>query len=310
MIDKEQIKKYPVTKGVFEYIRKNDALFVKTLDYIYEYLDEKYLFFSEGLLTILKKKCVSEEKFTASLEAVIKFSREFLMLQAKLNMDGRYLHSSFEEVNDAVYQSEKMNDYYLDGLFLTQVLWPNHYKIVCFFLEQKKLADSSSRILDVACGAGTYTYQIARFFNYSYLRAVDISPHSVSYTEDILRHSLLASDRCADVTVSDIYKFNDAEGFDFIVCSELLEHVANPEQLFDKLSSIQKNKGRIFLTTAIYAAEIDHIYLFNNVDEVRKLLKKYFRIISELILPISLKEFTPGMNKVPINYACVLGKIA
>jgi len=301
------MEKYPITENVFKYMRKNDVLFHKTLDYITGHFGEEYFVFCEELLRVLKQKCATDNNFTKSLNAVIKFSREFLLLQTRLNMEGTYVHSSFKEVNNSVYQSEKMNEYYLDGLFLTQILWPNHYKIISFFLKQQDITDPSSLLLDVACGAGTYTYHTARAFDYEHLEVIDISPHSVAYTRDILRCSSL-DDEKVNLEVSDIYEFENREKFDFIVCSELLEHVEDPAHLLNKLESILKDGGRIFLTTAIYAAEIDHICLFNNVGEVRKLIMKNFQMISELILPTSLEEFKPDMDKVPINYACVLRK--
>lgn len=308
MIDHERLERYPITRTVFEYIKKNDFLFLKTIDHIFKNFDEEYLLFCEELLSALKKKCGTEDRFIKSMKAVIKLSNEFLFLQVKLSEDGRYLHSSFDEVNETMYQSEKMNEYYLDGLFLSQILWPNHYRIGRFFLQQRHLVDNTCRVLDVPCGTGIYSYYVARSFDYKELVAIDISPYSASYTEDILRHSS-GRTRKTHIDVRDIYEFDDAEKFGFIVCGELIEHVNDPERLLDKLKGIMEDRGRIFLTTAIYAASIDHIYLFNNVGEVKDMLGKHFRIISELVLPTSMEKFRPDMNKVPINYACVLEKL-
>lgn len=305
MIDTSVLNRYPITDEIFQYIKKNDVLFSKTLNYIIENFNEQYLFRCEELMSLLRKKYIDKQTFDRSLEAFIKFSNEYLFLQARLNMEGKYLNSSFDEVNSSVYQSEKMSEYYLDGLFLSQVLWPNHYKMLSFFLSDRNRLSFYPRILDIACGSGIYSYQIARNFNYGYLRALDISQSSIDYTDAILKCSSLKSSKI-ELEVADIFKFRDSAKYDFVICSELLEHVNNPSALLDKLITILTDNGTIFLTTAIYAAEIDHIYLFNNVGEVRDLIGKNFDIGEELILPISLKEYTPTMDKVPINYSCFL----
>ena len=65
--------------------------------------------------------------------------------------------------------------------------------------------------------------------------------------------------------------------------------------------------GELFLTTAIWAAAIDHIYLFTRAQEVRDMLEKYFIIESELVLPVMANK-GPEDEKTPLNYAAVLKK--
>ena len=107
---------------------------------------------------------------------------------------------------------------------------------------------------------------------------------------------------------ADIFVMDNEKKYDLIICGELLEHVENPRDLLDKLNIILKEDGTIFLTTAVYAAAIDHIYLFDNVDEVRHMLREVFHVSGELILPLSGRGYEPDMDKVPINYACLLKK--
>lgn len=307
MITETQLQKYPLTRGAFEYINKNYPLFLKTGEYILKSFDDKYLSFCEGILSILRKKCRTEINFMNSQKAFIRYSHEYLLLQSKLLREGRYLYSSFDEVNSNVYQTEKMREYYLDGLLLSQILWPNHYRIGQYFIRQRNLTNLSSAVLDAPSGSGIYSYLIARYFRFGRLDSLDISPYAKAYTERLLRHCLSGTGKIT-LKTGDIRGLKDKEGFDFIVCGELLEHMENPGGLLKKLSCLLKDKGTLFLTTAVYAAAIDHIYLFNNVNEARRLIAKYFRIRSELILPISTDEYRPQMDKVPLNYACILSK--
>jgi len=307
LIAEAQIQKYPLTKNVFEYINKNYSLFSKACGYILGSFDDKYLSLCEDILSILQRKCQTETNFLNSQKAFIRYSHEYLLLQSKLLRDGRYLYSSFEEVNQNLYQNKKMQEYYLDGLLLSQILWPNHYKIGQYFISWHNLTDLSSVVLDVPSGTGIYSYFMARYFKFRELSSLDISPYAKLYTEGFLRSCLLDTGKIT-VKRDDIYNLKEKQGFDFIVCGELLEHVEDPDELLKKLSCLLKNRGKLFLTTAVYAAAIDHLCLFNNVNEARKLITKYFRLNSELILPISLEKYQPQMDKVPLNYACILSR--
>ena len=307
MISQNMLRKYPITKNVLEYINKNFILFDRSYNYIKESFDEEYLSFSEELLTILKRKYETEQGFSNCIKAFIRLSIDVLILQKKLNRDGKYSCSSFEDANKNVYQAGKMNNY-LDGLLLSQIFWPNHYRFREYFITLSTLTTPSSEILDAPSGPGIYSYYIAKFFPYKNFYSIDISPFSKSCTESLLKHSQVDTDRIT-LKLTNIYDLNNEQKFDLIACGELLEHIQDPDELLNKLYILLKDKGTLFLTTAIYAAAEDHIYLFNNVNEVREILEKRFHIASELILPTSLEPYSPDMNKVPINYACKLVKM-
>lgn len=308
MFDVGHLREYPNIASIFEYVNKRYSLFSKTFNYISASFDDDYLIFCEEIATVLRKMYSTEASLTNCLNAFIKYSHEYLLLQVSLSRKGKYFYSSFDEVNQSVYQSDMMNGYYLDGLLLSQILWPNHYKIGRYFISLKNTAGASSAILDMPSGAGIYSYFIIRHFQFKELSSIDISPYSISYTKKLLTSAGLLDTKKISLRVQDVYDIDDSLRYDFIVCGELLEHLEDPEKLLMKLRRLLTDQGMLFLTTAIYAAAIDHIYLFKNIDEVRDLLRKYFQICSELILPVSLKEYKAEMTNTPINYACVLRK--
>lgn len=307
MIKDNVLEKYSMTAHAFDYFNNHFALYAKTHQFIIQHFDEQYLIFSEEIMSVLQKKYRSINDLEKALQAFIKFSIEFLVLQSKLNKDRHYLYSSFNEVNQAVYQAKGMEEYYLDGQLLSQIFWPNHYKMVQYFKELHSSVLPSAIILDVPAGGGIYSYAIAKNFSYNKFLSVDISPYSVAYTKDLLRYANLET-RNLSVEVRDVYMMKDQNAYDFISCGELLEHLECPEDLLSQFLLMLKDDGILFLTTAIWAANIDHIYLFRNVKEVREMIKRFFSIKSELILPVSLEDFQEDMHEVPINYACILQK--
>ena len=307
MIDPATLKQYPLASYVFEYLDARYVLFRKTAQHILAHFDDAYLAWCEVLFGMVDRRQPGHSGLEAGLKAFIRYSNEFLKLQARLNREGRYLHASFAEVNRTVYQSPLMDQYYLDGLFLSQVLWPNHYRMGLFFRDCAGCVNLDSEVLDVPSGTGIYSRIIKTDFRFKRLLSVDISDHSRRYTEYVLS-SCPSAAGFVQVERQDLFEIEGESRFDFISCGELLEHVESPPAFLAQLDRLLKPTGTLFLTTAIYAAAIDHIWLFRNVAEVREMLRPRFHTVSELVLPVSLNEYQPDMDREPINYACVLRK--
>jgi len=63
---------------------------------------------------------------------------------------------------------------------------------------------------------------------------------------------------------------------------EVLEHVEQPVELLKKLHALLDDNGKIFITTPTNAPAIDHIYLFNNAEDIREvIIKAGFKIEKE-----------------------------
>jgi 2-polyprenyl-3-methyl-5-hydroxy-6-metoxy-1,4-benzoquinol methylase len=301
MITDDTLAAYPLTTRAWDILSRRYVVFQKTLKYLREHFDQPYLEFSEGLMQTVE---ASPGGLEGALKAFIRYSNEYLVLQARLNKDGRYLHSSYAEVNRSVYQGETMDAYYLDGLFLSQALWPNHYRMGLYFLKYRDCAGPGARVMDVPTGPGFYSLLFARHFQFAQLDSFDISARAIEYTRRILAREKPAGQ--INLRVANILEGEAAPTYDFICCGELLEHLEDPRLLLAKLKTWLKPGKTLFLTTAIYAAAIDHIFLMRNVGETRALLREFFTIESELILPVTLEDFREDMDRVPINYACVL----
>ena len=87
----------------------------------------------------------------------------------------------------------------------------------------------------------------------------------------------------------------------------MLEHVENPALVLQTLWQVLQEGGRLFVTTVANLAAEDHIYLFRDVEEIRKMIENTgFAITSECVLPLSAYETE---DYLPINYAAILTKI-
>ena len=118
---------------------------------------------------------------------------------------------------------------------------------------------------------------------------VDISPTSVEIAKRFIK-----SDKI-HYLIKDIFDFNSSEKYDFISMCEVLEHVEDPLKLLNKLNYLLSPNGTAYITTPTNAPTIDHIYLFNNTDEIRGLIKSTGFIIED--------EFETPVEQVSIQEA-------
>jgi 2-polyprenyl-3-methyl-5-hydroxy-6-metoxy-1,4-benzoquinol methylase len=139
---------------------------------------------------------------------------------------------------------------------------------------------------------------------------VDISDTSVGLTRSILRSRLFGDFKNYEIRQGDFLSLNleRSTRFDFLVMSEVLEHLEQPERFLAKLREYAAPQAHIFITTCINAPAVDHIYLYTSQDHVRGQVRDVgLSIERELWLPyvgLSLDESLD--RKLPVNLAMVL----
>jgi len=118
-------------------------------------------------------------------------------------------------------------------------------------------------LLDIGCNKGTYLTE----YRGGAAIGVDISSHVL----------LKAKEKCDDKNLSCNFIVGDAEqlsflkdnSFDVILCSELLEHVYNPDMVIAHISRLLKSNGIALITVPNYSRKkpewigIDSLRIFN-----------------------------------------------
>ena len=242
-----------------------------------------------------------------SVRAYVLLSMEVLKLQYKLEKTGRYLLSSEREAYERVYsQSGVIDAYYLGGLLLTQALWPTHFAMsAAYTREFLPNLPADVRLIEVGVGTG---YHLRRLFEHApraMYRGVDISQFSIDFS----RRFAFGASQPESVEFSlqnatDGLGF-DSASFDAAVCGEVLEHVEDPKALLVEIRRVLKPDARFFMTTAIFAAHIDHIYLFENAQQVRELIDRTgWRLEREWVIPVY--EGSSEDSHRPMSYASIL----
>jgi len=283
-------------KSLEAYLNKQDAKFW-----------ERAGLFFDKFSQYLEKNSLTHELVA---DAYLKLCKDMLSEQIKFKKTGKYSATSASEVNKKVYSSEAEMSLMVYGLAISQFLWPNHYAMFDFFLTQSSQQRDVQRYLEIGPGHGLHLVYASEFFKGSLLKAVDISPVSVRICKAMLATFAPTAQVSFDLVDVNEMPADDQSKFDYIVISEVLEHVEDPLSILKKLYDLVDDNGRVFITTCANAPSVDHIYLYDSVEHMRDHCKQAgFTIETELALPVGNYERSQWKElKVEINYAAVLSK--
>ena len=241
-------------------------------------------FFSRASL-FLKKY----ERFVHSLgkdldygiECYLKMVSDVVYEQMRFVVTGEYSSKSFKDVQKRVYDNPEVMEYYMHGLMLSHFLWLHHYKTLSFFIQSlPRYRDTVRSYLEIGGGHGLYLEQVLEEFGDGVsFEVVDISESSLAMAQKFI------DDQKVCFTLSDIYRFEPENHYDFIAMGEVLEHVEDPVRLLAKLHGLLTPRGHIFITAPTNAPAIDHIYLFRNVQEIREAINAaQLEVVDEISL--------------------------
>ncbi|MBI2653877.1 class I SAM-dependent methyltransferase [Candidatus Woesearchaeota archaeon] len=311
MIFSELKEKYPLLVDTANYLEQNSFFFRTTLTKI------KGSGLDYELAEKLCSDCLNHVKqnrdgYFKCVHTLIDFSLEFLKLQMHLEKTGRYTYSTFKEIEENIYSNPNRKlkgPWYTWALYFSQIFWVSHWNVFRFFLSEfAKNNKEHGEVLEVPTGTGIY---IAQFLanNPSWQgTGVDLGNTAIEFTKNVLAWNKIPSHRIA-LYKEDIYKFETDKRFDRIMCGEFLEHVEDPLGVLIKLHKLLKPDGKLFLTVAVYAEMIDHIYLYKSADEVRGHVKEAGFIPEKELVQAIFENKSPEDRDTPINYCAILKKI-
>lgn len=103
----------------------------------------------------------------------------------------------------------------------------------------EKYQDESAKILDVGCGCGFLTTQIANHFSHAEVEGIDIS-------EDAIACAKMYSN--VKFVVSDIVNFNTKQEYDILIYNMVLHNVENIQAAIKCSYNLLKNNGIVIIT--------------------------------------------------------------
>lgn len=183
-----------------------------------------------------------------------------------------YRYSTFAETNANVYADNEFMERYMHGLLYSHVLWYMHVSSLHFF--RQRLAARvmpGGKVMEVGSGHGLLTYLALEELGMAEAVAWDISEISLAQTRHALE-SLGAGDR-ARYAIQDMHEVEpDAEKFDLIILSHLLEHLEQPVDALQKLRQTVAKGGYLFVNVPLNAPMPDHLQLYRDPREIEALL--------------------------------------
>lgn len=240
-------------RGVMDAQARDEAAFTR--------LAELFLGWAEAAL--------GEEAIPRAVDAFVAFSNDVNFAQARYEAEGSYEHKSYEECRRSVYDDfDRMSDY-LWGVYLTNFLWAHHVDLSLFF-EERFLArlPRDARIVEIAPGHGGWGLWAIHSLPGAQLSGFDISPSSLAIARQLAQAAGLAERAC--YSLKDVLELTAAPSpkADACICCFLVEHLEQPHRLFETIHHILAPGGIAFVTGALTAAQVDHIFEFRKESEL------------------------------------------
>lgn len=123
-------------------------------------------------------------------------------------------------------------------------------------------------LVEIAPGHGGWGALALKHLPDARLVGYDISPSSIRLANELMRGAGFAGR--ATYGLKDALDLDavPAESADAVVCNFLIEHLERPDKLFAVIRHLLKPDGSAFVTGAITAAQVDHIYEFRYESEL------------------------------------------
>lgn len=259
-----------------------------------------------GAAHVLRITRGDDQRIADCADAFVATSIDFLRLQARFMKTGRYAKAAAAETAALYADSETMTDY-LDGLALTYAMWPNHARMIEFFVRAFVPAvPASGTVLEVGPGHGLFASVLldARA-DVGYV-GVDISPRSISYSADAFAATGIAPDRYELVVgdATDAAVTGGRQAFDAAICCEVLEHVDDPVALLTNFRARIHTGRNAFVSTVANMEAEDHVFLFHDADDIRATIGAAgFTVVDDQPLPL---PSSAAMVPEPLNYSAIV----
>jgi SAM-dependent methyltransferase len=252
------------------------------------------------------KNILGEDYLNILASGYVHFVNDVNRSQHQYEKDLKYKNKSYAEVFAGVYSNAEFMELYHWGVFTTTFAWEHHLKINQYFHNNfVSHLDDAGALLDLGSGSGIWSLLLLRNKKNWSSTGVDISEYSVSMANKLSSAADLLLK--AKFIVDDALTYKVEKKFDAVISCFLLEHLENPIKLFENASDNLKKGGYAFITAALTAAEVDHIFEFKHESELVELAERSgFRVLS--ILSENSKTHPRSNYFLPRSMALVLQK--
>lgn len=260
---------------LFEYVRTQHPRSLTGIEEAREIDPARFDHYADLLLG-WAERVLGPSAVARTVDSFVRFSIGVNLSQGRYELDGHYENQSYQDCYDNVYSQQETMDDYLWGVYLTNFLWAHHLELSKFF-EDRFLSrlPANARIVELAPGHGGWGLMALQQMPNASLTAFDISPSSIQIASSLARASGLESR--AQYTLKNALELTSLEpqSADAVICNFLIEHLEQPHQLLKVFEHLLVPGGRGFLSGALTAAQVDHIYEFKRESELVQLAEAH-----------------------------------
>lgn len=216
-----------------------------------------------------------ESAIPLAVDAFAQFTTDVNFAQAQYEVDGHYENKSFAEVYANHYSQNETMSGYLWGVYLTNFLWAHHARISVFYRDYflPKLSGAVD-LVEIAPGHGGWGVWALNTLPQAELRGFDISSSSIEIATSLSRAAGFGGRaQYTERNALDLQSM-PASCADAVICSFLVEHLEAPQQLYEVVAHLLKPRGVAFVTGALTAAQVDHIFEFRKESELVRLCEE------------------------------------
>lgn len=141
-------------------------------------------------------------------------------------------HNTAERMNDFFSDPEHVENYISD-------VRVEFYNQVILYFKKNKIGLNNKEVLDVGCGTGHLLMHLKEHFQMKKIYGMDFSDAAIAIASQNIPEG--------EFNVHDIYKNHDKK-YDVIFCTEVLEHLVNPEDALARLIEMMKENSVLYIT--------------------------------------------------------------
>jgi 2-polyprenyl-3-methyl-5-hydroxy-6-metoxy-1,4-benzoquinol methylase len=227
--------------------------------------------------------------------------------QMKYEKTEAYMNASYEEVFKNVYDNAEFMERYHWGVYITTFAWEHHLELHKYFNENflDLLPDKELQAIDLGTGSGIWSMFIADRNRKWKTTGIDISEKSVALTQKFIECNHFSEN--ITIQSGDALSYKTDELNDFGVSCFLIEHLENPINLLKNLYQNLKPGAYAFVTAALTAAEIDHIFEIKKESDLIVMAEDAgFRVMSSY--SAAPKNYPEKLKFLPRSMGMVLQK--
>jgi 2-polyprenyl-3-methyl-5-hydroxy-6-metoxy-1,4-benzoquinol methylase len=298
----------PELLRIAELIAAENPLQKKRIEAFFTTRGPEYWEFAENLSLILNNGFLTTDD--ARQEAARSYNKmcmDFLSAQIQFRKTGKYSIDDSAVAVDEVYSDLVVMRYYMVGLLISYMFWPNHYELFRFFLDKLPKGEVKN-YLEVGVGHGLFTSTTLTKFDEVIGTVVDISETSIKTAGEVLKAFNVDESRLNFVHGDYLKTDLGSQTFDFIILGEVLEHVNDAPKFMDRTKQLLAPNGQAYMSTCANCPALDHVYHFHSAEEIRDLITDAgFKIVSDLALPAeNVPESSWAEELITINYCGLL----